>query len=146
METLAPHMARWSVPHTDIHNASSLPRPHIELVGHAEKLESLRLTFKIDDSTVDIPPSRREYYTPALNRLSIGGMHFRQSYVASFPQVTVPLLLRDICISDYGSHHPPFPLVDLLRCLEAGKKLCHVEFANWTVSTEGRRLTKIATV
>lgn len=33
METLAPHMARRSVLQIDMHNASSLPRPHIELVG-----------------------------------------------------------------------------------------------------------------
>lgn len=32
----------------------------------------------------------REFYMPSLIRLSMGGMHFRQTYVALFPQVTLP--------------------------------------------------------
>lgn len=129
METLAPHMARWSLLHIDLHHSSSLPRPRIDLVGHAEKLKTLELTFAVDDSTDDAPPTREEFLTPALKWLSMGGMHFRQSYVEPFPSMSMPTLLRDICISDYGSHHPSFPLVDFLRCLVTCKKLCHVELS-----------------
>lgn len=127
METLAPHMARWAVLCIDLQYSSPLPRPRIELVGRAEKLETLILTFVTDDSTDDFPPTNGEFDMPVLSVLEMGGMHFRQSYVEPSPHVALPASLRGIRLSDYGAHHPPFSLVDLLKSLVTGTRLCGVE-------------------
>ena len=134
METLAPHMARWAVLCIDLQYSSPLPRPRIlvELIGRAEKLETLRLTFVTDDSTDDFPPTNGEFDIPVLSALEMGGMHFRQSYVEPSPHVVSPASLRDICLSDYGAHHPPFPLVDLFKRLVIGNRLCGVKLTSRT--------------
>lgn len=51
-ELLSPQMRRWRVVVVKCLNASSLPRPRFELVGHADQLTRLNLDSIIDD----LPP------------------------------------------------------------------------------------------
>ncbi|EPT00298.1 hypothetical protein FOMPIDRAFT_99999 [Fomitopsis schrenkii] len=114
MELLAPHMERWSLLRIQLHQASGLPRPRIELVGRAEKLMTLLLesvTTPYDQTAV------AEFHTPVLQALGMPGSYFRHSYVDPFPQTLMPPMLVYIALSKYGPQHPPLALGDMLRCM-----------------------------
>ncbi|KAH9922914.1 uncharacterized protein B0H18DRAFT_497192 [Fomitopsis serialis] len=134
METLAPHMNRWKNLYVELLQSSSLPLPRIDIVGSAIKLVKLELHYAIDDSvasTEAASPVIGEFHTPVLDELSMGGLQFRESYVKPFPQYEMPPELCYASIVGYDdSHHPPFPMIDLLACLTSCKKLHRVELAN----------------
>ncbi|KAH9932595.1 uncharacterized protein B0H18DRAFT_31369 [Fomitopsis serialis] len=50
LEVLLPHVKRWKVLCMKLLHSSSLPRPRVDLVGHAENLVRLNLDFIIDDA------------------------------------------------------------------------------------------------
>ncbi|TFY60636.1 hypothetical protein EVJ58_g5021 [Rhodofomes roseus] len=123
MDVLAPHMKRWRSLLLRLLHSDSLPLPRIDLVGHADKLKILSLDSIIDDSAASdeaASPITGEFHTPELTELFMKGVHFREVYVKpclQMSQFPPPPTLQSICISKYESHHPPFPLVDLLLCL-----------------------------
>ncbi|TFY54130.1 hypothetical protein EVJ58_g9040 [Rhodofomes roseus] len=120
VELLVPHMKRLKLLCMYLLHSSSLPLPHTDLVGRAENLEQLKLEFIFDDAVAcpaPLPPSERTFDTPALVELSMGGVHFREAYVAPVPRPLLPPELRYITITDYASDQVPFPVVDLLETL-----------------------------
>ncbi|EPT00305.1 hypothetical protein FOMPIDRAFT_1023879 [Fomitopsis schrenkii] len=138
MELLGPHMKRWSLLYMKLKHSSSLPRPRIDLTGHASQLITLELECAVDDISILPDPEEGshtlgEFHTPALARLSMCGLHFRDAYLQPFPQVPMPEALNDITISHYGAHRAPLALVDLLRCLVSCRRLSHVGLASLTL-------------
>ncbi|TFY58953.1 hypothetical protein EVJ58_g6094 [Rhodofomes roseus] len=120
VELLVPHMKRTKLLCMHLLHSSSLPLPHTDLVGRAENLVQLKLEFIFDDAVArpaPLPPSERTFDTPALLQLSIGGVHFREAYVAPVPRPLFPPKLRWITITDYTSDQVPFPAVALLETL-----------------------------
>lgn len=133
MEMLVPHMKRWRLLCVKLLHSSSLPLPRIDIVGRANRLVKLKLHFVIDDCVASpeaAPPVIGEFHTPVLEKLHIGGFHFREAYSKPFPQIPMPPRLSYVSISDYDSHLPQFPLMDLLTCLVSCKKMSQVRLAN----------------
>lgn len=112
---LAP-VRRWRILAVKSLLASSLPRPHLDLIGSADRLVWLSLGCIIDDCPLlPIGPARISLHTPALQSLTMTGAHFRASYVAPLSQL--PPTLDEVILIDYSMHLSPFPFSDLLRCL-----------------------------
>ncbi|TFY53291.1 hypothetical protein EVJ58_g9530 [Rhodofomes roseus] len=132
MELLVPHMQRWQALYMNVLHSSSLPRPRIDLVGHADNLIELEQLFSVDDSVVAEAADSviGEFHTPQLDVLRTSGLHFRESYVKPFPRYPMPASLGEIKILGYGDHHPAFPLVDLLTCLVSCEELNDIELAD----------------
>lgn len=84
---------------------------------------TLWLEFTVDDTTPYDRTVVAEFHTPTLQMLSMPCSYFRDSYVEPFPQTPMPPLLAQVALSKYGPQHPPFALVDLLRCLISCKIL-----------------------
>ncbi|KAH9833415.1 uncharacterized protein C8Q71DRAFT_181680 [Rhodofomes roseus] len=132
-ELLLPHMNRWAVLSMKLLHASSLPCPRFDLVGHAENLVQLDLDFIVDDvvsrPTTALSPSG-EFDTPKLEKLSMGGVHFRESYVVPFPQLPTPPQLHSVALTGYASPRVPFAPVDLMKALLPCHKLRSVHLEN----------------
>ena len=133
LRILLPHMKRWRSFIASLLHSSSLPCPRFELTGSADLLQVLHLDFVSDDS-VALGRARskveRPFETPALKRLSMGGLHFHEVYAKRFPQTALPAGLAELTIREYGTRHPRFPLVQLLRCILPCAELKQLTLAN----------------
>ncbi|KAH9833416.1 uncharacterized protein C8Q71DRAFT_773269 [Rhodofomes roseus] len=133
IKLLLPHVKRWAGLSMQVLHSSSLPRPHFDLVGHAEELTNLKLDFVVDDAAA-LPAGTSspagEFDVPRLETLSMGGVHFRESYVIPFSQLLMPPRLRSVTLRGYTSPQVPFALADLLNALQACKSLRHVYLHN----------------
>ncbi|KAH9931000.1 uncharacterized protein B0H18DRAFT_992199 [Fomitopsis serialis] len=133
MDVLSPHMKRWQTLRVRLLHSSSLPLPRVDLVGCADELILLRLSSVIDDTVASIeaaPSLDGEFHAPKLLWLYMGGFPFREVYVKPFPRLPLPPRLDGVYLLEYDSHHPPFPLVDLLSCLASCNGLYKVQLAN----------------
>ena len=119
VELLLPHMQRWHVLCMKVLHSSSLPIPHVDITGQAKYLEELFLDFVVDDLTESQTsiPITGLFDTPALKRLSMGGVHFRDAYVKPGWKPMLLPFLTFLAIDDYRSCNGPFPFIDLLTCL-----------------------------
>ncbi|KAH9922593.1 uncharacterized protein B0H18DRAFT_505662 [Fomitopsis serialis] len=93
MEILLPHMKRWRLLCVKLLQSTSLPLPRIDLVGRANRLVKLQMHFDIDDCVASpeaAPPVIGEFHTPVLEKLHMGGFHFREAYSKPFPQTPMP--------------------------------------------------------
>ncbi|KAH9925214.1 uncharacterized protein B0H18DRAFT_380973 [Fomitopsis serialis] len=133
MDVLSPHVKRWQTLRVRLLHSSSLPLPRVDLVGCADELILLRLSSVIDDTVASIeaaPSLVGEFHAPKLLWLYMGGFPFREVYVKPFPRLPLPPRLDGVYLLEYDSHHPPFPLVDLLSCLASCNGLYKVQLAN----------------
>ena len=132
MKILVPHMDRWRSFIASLLHSSSLPRPAFDLTGRADLLQALHLDVIHDE--VVLPKVTADmvqpFETPALKRLSMGGLHFRESYVKLYPLTPLPPDLAELTLREYDIPLPSFPLVDLLRCLVPCTKLEQLTLAN----------------
>lgn len=119
VELLLPHMHRWRVLCMKVLRSSSLPIPHVDMKGQAKILRRLHLDFVIDDLTTSQTsvPITGLFDTPALNVLSMGGVHFRDAYVKPGWEPSILPALTFLTITGYRSCNGPFPFIDLLTCL-----------------------------
>ncbi|KAH9829709.1 uncharacterized protein C8Q71DRAFT_911760 [Rhodofomes roseus] len=126
MEVLKPHMKRWRTLWIKVLCSSSLPLPRVDLIGQADVLRELTLDFVIDDSVASdgaASPLVGAFHTPALDKLFMSGLHFRELFVKPFPQSPLPPALSELTVAEYDStRHPPFSLFDLLSCLVTGHR------------------------
>ncbi|KAH9916049.1 uncharacterized protein B0H18DRAFT_914471, partial [Fomitopsis serialis] len=133
IEVLLPHIKRCTTLCMKLLYSSSLPIPRFDLVGRAEQLQTLVLDFMIDDlvdSVGIVSPRVGDFDTPVLENLSMGEVHFRESYVNHFPQSTMPSKLVTLAITDYDARNAIFPLVDLLKCVVHCPGLCNLKLDN----------------
>ncbi|KAH9937334.1 uncharacterized protein B0H18DRAFT_970110 [Fomitopsis serialis] len=124
---------RWRTLCMRLLQSSSLPRPRVDLVGRAKRLETLCLDSVVDDlvgSTETAPSLAGRFDTPALKNLSMCGVHFHESYVKLYPALAMPPQLAFLTITNYNSHNTAFPLIDLLACLLTCRSLCGLELNN----------------
>ncbi|KAH9924536.1 uncharacterized protein B0H18DRAFT_1211793 [Fomitopsis serialis] len=106
LDLLLPHVKRWKVLSIRLLHSSSLPLPCADLVGYAEELVQLNLDFIIGDAVVRATPdplSTGTFDTPALEELSMGGVHFHEAYVEPLRRSLIPPKLRFLTLTD--SHH-----------------------------------------
>ncbi|KAH9834760.1 uncharacterized protein C8Q71DRAFT_908627 [Rhodofomes roseus] len=120
MELLLPHMSRWAILHLHLLHSSSLPLPGVDLVGHAKGLRHLTLQSIRDDPVDDTDsttPTAGDFDTPVLHKLRMCGARFRESYMKRFLGRRISPVLYSVNLTNYASHHAPFPLVDLVAFL-----------------------------
>lgn len=131
-ELLMPHIQRIQILCVNCLYASSLPRPRIDLFGHATTLLNLDLSSMIDDLVVGVDnrPHLRDLSMPALRWLSIHGDHFRESYVHGSSPLPIPPLLKTITICDYGVQNITFPVIDLVSRLDTHSSIMAVTLNN----------------
>lgn len=113
-------------------HASSLPIPHIDLVGPAEQLTELHHEFLVDDLTSCQSPvsATGRFETPWLSVLSKSGVHFRDAYVVPrWKPLSIPSLTK-LAIIDYQSCNGPFPFIDLLTYVAGVCKEEYLKFGN----------------
>lgn len=143
VKLLLAHVRRWRTIVVKCLLASSLPRPHNELIGCADILVRLNLDSLVDDLPPvpgSLAPVRGMLYSPVLEYLSMHGAHFRASYVAPHAQLRLPMppILGRVRLTGYSARQPPFPLVDLLRCLVACTQLANLVLASLHVDCSRR--------
>ena len=138
MDILTPCIKRWRSFIASLLHSGSLPRPAFDLTGRADLLQALHLDFIHDDEAA-LPEVTADmvqpFETPALKRLSMGGLHFRESYVELFPLTPLPPDLAELTLREYDTPLPSFPLVDLLRCIVPCTKLEQLTLANMQLTT-----------
>ncbi|TFY60197.1 hypothetical protein EVJ58_g5305 [Rhodofomes roseus] len=133
IEALLPSVKRWRVLCMKLLHSSSLPLPHIDLVGCAEQLKTLILDFVVDDSinsTEGTGPLTGEFYTPVMEQLSIGGVAFNNSYKRFLPLFAMPPKIIILSITDYDSRNAVFSLADLLTCFRSCPDLSRLQLNN----------------
>ncbi|KAH9924553.1 uncharacterized protein B0H18DRAFT_1175263 [Fomitopsis serialis] len=67
---------------------------------------------------------------PVLEELSMGGVHFRESYVVPYPQAPLPPKLRYLTLTDYDSQNIPFSVFDFVTALITCKNLFRLHLKN----------------
>ncbi|TFY60196.1 hypothetical protein EVJ58_g5304 [Rhodofomes roseus] len=122
IRVLLPSIRRWATLCMKVLRASSIPLPCLDLVGRADMLETLVLDFLIDDLVYREEMDSHlagALHTPALKKLSMGGVHFRWLFVGPFPLLAMPPNLTFLSIAGYSRHDAPFLVFDLLTCLRS---------------------------
>ena len=134
VELLSHHMPRCKLLYMSTLHPTSLPRPRLELVGHAHGLLGLHLRSILDTGPPTDPPgfspTYEHFVTPVLSSLSMGGAHFRDAYVKPFPRLHPPQELEFLALVDYDPSFGSFSVRELLSCIVTCKKVIKAHFEN----------------
>jgi len=100
----------------DVLYASSLPRPRLDIHGICPRLVSLILKSRVEDCepASELDNLVRPLEAPALQRLHLGGLAFREAYRHAS---LFPTSITHLTISHYGAHNPSYPLTELVESI-----------------------------